>query len=84
MAAHLTQISQLLGGSMPGRDDALSGGQSQPAVAASAAKAVAAAPAPQAPVPAATPAARHSAGAQTDKAASNGKQGEGEDEWWTE
>jgi hypothetical protein len=36
-------------------------------------------------VPAGAPAARHSAGPRTEKAASNGKPAEGgDDEWWTE
>jgi hypothetical protein len=88
VGAHLAQISQLLGGTMPGLADVLKAGSQQPAVAPAPAKAVTAGPAEAAPVAAAAAApARHSAPPAPDgtaKASANGKPGEGEDEWWTE
>ena len=90
MGAHLAQISQLLGGSMPGLADVLKPSASQPAVAPPATRAVTSGrpnePTQYQPA-AAAPSARHSASAPADgsaKAAANGKQAEGEDEWWTE
>jgi hypothetical protein len=88
VGAHLSQISQLLGGTMPGLADVLKTSPPQPAVASAPAKAVTAAPAE--PAPAATVAAaaptRHSTSPADGaaKATANGKPGDGEDEWWTE
>jgi hypothetical protein len=93
VGAHLAQISQLLGGTMPGLADVLKASpQPQPAVAPAPApapaRAVTAGPAEAEPVPAAAAApARHSAppaAPEAAKASANGKPGEGEDEWWTE
>ena len=56
----------------------------RPAIAAPAARAIKAAPAAREPVPAGAPAVRHPAAGDAEKASSDGKQAEGDDEWWTE
>jgi len=88
VGAHLAQISQLLGGTMPGIAEALKPSSPQQAVASSPARAVTAGPAAEAAqVSAAAPVRHAAAPAPADapaKASANGKQGEGDDEWWTE
>ena len=87
VAAHLAQISQLLGTQMPGLSDALKPAPAVPAVASSPARAVTAAPAP-APVPSSAPQAPRQSTSSTPKQAAGNKpakaaDGDGED-WWTE
>lgn len=81
IAAHLAQISQLLGASMPGLVDVpQSSPAQQPAVAAPAATAITAG---RAATGDPAPAARRSE-AHAEKASSGGKQADRDDEWWTE